>query len=62
MRDGPLLYVQWKGKRVVNVISTRNLGTQHVEVERKKKVGGVLQTYAIKKLLAIEEYTASMGC
>lgn len=47
VRDDNLLFVQWKDKRVVHVVSTRNRGNDFVEVARKRVVDGHLEEYVL---------------
>ena len=61
VRDGPILYQQWKDKRCVSTISTVHAGHDHVQVQRKTKQNGQFQMVQVDQPQAIADYNRSMG-
>ncbi|XP_065195736.1 piggyBac transposable element-derived protein 4-like [Sycon ciliatum] len=61
VRDGPVVYQQWKDKRCVSVLSTAHKGHDQVQVTRNRKVNGVYAQVNIPQPLSIADYNKSMG-
>ncbi|XP_077497366.1 uncharacterized protein LOC144107983 [Amblyomma americanum] len=60
LRDGNVLYMQWKDQRAVNLMSTIHTANQHVPAKRRQKTGGTWTVTTIKKPLLVHEYDAGM--
>ena len=61
MRVGNQLFIQWKDKRVVTVLSSRHRATDSIEVQRKKKVGSEVVQLQLRKPVAVKDYNKYMG-
>ena len=60
-RNNQVLYVQWKDKRTVTMLSTIHSAIESVNVERNVKVNGQHVRLPIKQPKCIQDYNASMG-
>lgn len=60
LRCSGVLYLQWKDKRAVNMMSTAHTANNHVTATRKVKSGGQWTKIPIRKPLLIEEYNKGM--
>ncbi|XP_070385975.1 piggyBac transposable element-derived protein 4-like [Dermacentor albipictus] len=60
LRDKGVLYLQWKDRRVVHMVSTAHTANSHVLAKRREKKDGKWQQISIKKPQLIDEYNAGM--
>jgi len=60
-RDGPILYVQWKDKRSVTVLSTIHSAVDSVNIIRNTKVDGQHVALEVKQPQCISDYNSCMG-
>ena len=56
-----ILYVQWKDRRAVTMLSTVHNACEFVEVERNVKVNGAHQKMQVKQPACIRDYNKGMG-
>ena len=61
IRSGNILYLQWKDKRVVNMLSAVHTGHEFSMVTRNAKVDGQYQAIAVKQPKCVADYNGSMG-
>ena len=61
IRDGNVLYLQWKDKRTVSMLSTIHLGHEHNLVQRNAKIAGQYQQLELQQPKCIADYNRSMG-
>ena len=61
VRDGNMLFQQWKDRRVVSMLSTVHKGNSHVYVTRHSKVMGHHVEQNIRQPESIRDYNAHMG-
>ena len=61
VRDAEKLFIQWKDKRVVTLLSTFHNGSQFVNIERNTKQNGQHVVLALKQPKAIHDYNHGMG-
>lgn len=55
-----VLYLQWKDRRVVNMMSTAHTANKFVLLKRRKKVGNSWTEISVKKPMLIHEYNKGM--
>ncbi|XP_049517028.1 piggyBac transposable element-derived protein 4-like [Dermacentor silvarum] len=60
LRQNNILYLQWKDKKVVHMMSTAHTANKHVSATRKERRGGVWSMTQIEKPLLIDEYNSGM--
>lgn len=60
LRDNGVLYLQWKDRRVVHMMSTAHTSNEHVLAERREKRDGKWHEISIKKPQLVDEYNAHM--
>ncbi|XP_072145227.1 piggyBac transposable element-derived protein 4-like [Dermacentor andersoni] len=60
IRDGNILYMQWKDRRAVNLMSTIHTANEHVPAKRREKRGRQWALRVIRKPLLVHEYNAGM--
>lgn len=60
LRDQNVLYLQWKDRRVVNMISTAHTANKFVLTKRRKKVGNKWTEIPVRKPELIDEYNVGM--
>lgn len=60
LRDQGVLYLQWKDRRVVNMMSTAHTANKFVLSKRRKKVGNSWTEISVKKPMLIHEYNKGM--
>lgn len=60
IRKGSILYMQWKDRRAVNLMSTMHTANQHVPAKRRERRGSQWALKVIKKPLLVHEYNAGM--
>lgn len=60
IREGNILYMQWKDRRAVNLMSTMHTANEHVSAQRREKRGDKWTLRTIKKPLLVHEYNAGM--
>lgn len=60
MRDGKILYLEWKDCRVVNMISTIHTANEKVVAKRRVWSGNTWTEISVPKPLLIDEYNTGM--
>lgn len=60
MRDGKILYLQWKDRRVVNMISTIHTANKKVVAKRRVRSGNTWTQVSVPKPFLIDEYNTGM--
>ncbi|KAH8038475.1 hypothetical protein HPB51_001648 [Rhipicephalus microplus] len=60
IRDGNILYLQWKDRRVVNMISTIHTANKKVVAKRRVQSGNTWTEVSVPKPLLIDEYNTGM--
>lgn len=60
LRHQGVLYLQWKDRRAVHMMSTAHTANSHVTATRKLKVAGQWKKVPIRKPRLVEEYNAGM--
>nr|XP_037274775.1 piggyBac transposable element-derived protein 4-like [Rhipicephalus microplus] len=60
LRESGVLYLQWKDRRVVNMMSTIHTANNHVIAKRRVKKDGKWQEISVQKPKLVDEYNAGM--
>lgn len=60
LRDGNILYMQWKDRRAVNLMSTIHTANKFVPATRRQKTGDRWTLITIKRPLLVQDYNAGM--
>ncbi|KAH8035404.1 hypothetical protein HPB51_005128 [Rhipicephalus microplus] len=60
IREGNILFMQWKDRRSVYLMSTMPTANKHVAAKRRKKRGGQWVVNTVKKPLLVHEYNTGM--
>ena len=60
-RSGTNVFIQWKDKRAVTMLSTYHKGSDHIDIERNTKEGGQHVVVHLKQPRAIHDYNHGMG-
>uniref|UniRef100_A0A6M2CPZ1 Putative tick transposon n=1 Tax=Rhipicephalus microplus TaxID=6941 RepID=A0A6M2CPZ1_RHIMP len=60
MRDGNILYLRWKDRRVVNIISTIHTANKKVVAKRRVRSGNTWTEVSVPKPLLIDEYNSGL--
>lgn len=60
LRDSGILYLQWKDRRVVNMMSTIHTANMTVTAKRREKRGNTWAQISVPKPLLIHDYNAGM--
>lgn len=60
LRDRNILYLQWKDRRVVNMMSTVHTANDKVTAKRREKRGNSWTEISVAKPLLIHDYNAGM--
>ncbi|XP_072140441.1 piggyBac transposable element-derived protein 4-like [Dermacentor andersoni] len=60
LRRNNILYLQWKDRKVVHMMSTAHTANRHVTATRKERRGGVWTIIPIEKPVLIEDYNSGM--
>ncbi|KAH8040864.1 hypothetical protein HPB51_013034 [Rhipicephalus microplus] len=60
VRDGNILFLQWKDRKAVNLMSTIHTANEHISAKRRQKVGNRWTERTIRKPLLVHDYNAGM--
>ncbi|XP_072143441.1 piggyBac transposable element-derived protein 4-like [Dermacentor andersoni] len=60
LRDQDVLYLQWKDKRVVHMMSTAHTANKFVLAKRRRKVNNKWEEVSVKKPMLIDKYNVGM--
>ncbi|XP_072143614.1 piggyBac transposable element-derived protein 4-like [Dermacentor andersoni] len=60
IREGNVLFLQWKDRKAVSLMSTIHTANEHVPAKRRTKVGNKWSERTIRKPLLVHEYNAGM--
>ncbi|XP_037499668.1 piggyBac transposable element-derived protein 2 [Rhipicephalus sanguineus] len=60
LREDGVLYLQWKDKHVVNMMSTAHTANEFVLANQRKKIGNQWTELSVKKPMLIDEYNKGM--
>ncbi|XP_070388820.1 piggyBac transposable element-derived protein 4-like [Dermacentor albipictus] len=60
LRDEEILYLQWKDRRVVNMMSTMHTANETVTAKRRQRSGSTWTQISVPKPLLIHEYNSGM--
>lgn len=60
-RAGDILYVQWKDRRTVTMLSTVHSANESVDITRNSKINGSYQQIQVPQPVCIKDYNSGMG-